>query len=58
MVVEGFDRKEINLTRERQAHDEGVHPVPVARFSETSQIGHFIFTLVYSNPLRSLSPDF
>jgi hypothetical protein len=33
MIVEGFDRKEMNLTRERQAHDERVHPIPVPRFA-------------------------
>jgi hypothetical protein len=33
MIVKGLDRKEVNLTGERQAHDKGVYPVPVPRFT-------------------------
>jgi hypothetical protein len=39
MVVKDFGCKEVDFTREQQAHHQGAHPVPVPMFSPASQLG-------------------
>jgi hypothetical protein len=41
MVVEDFDGKEVDFTREREANEKSVHPVSLSGFDSSSQIVPF-----------------
>jgi hypothetical protein len=53
MVVQDFGRKEVNFTREQQAHDQGSHPEVLPISSPASHDG---FALSWFGPNQKVSP--
>jgi hypothetical protein len=41
VVVEDFSRKEVDFAREQYAHNQGVNPVLVPKYSRTSHLSGF-----------------
>lgn len=57
VVVKGFDGKKMNLTGEHKGHNQGVHPVALRGFTQTSQIDGFGIALIYFDYIQSLNSN-
>jgi hypothetical protein len=55
VVVKDFGRKEVDFTREKQAHNQGAHPEVVPMFSPASHCGFALFLIWTQSACLTLS---